>query len=260
VISELGRAVAIAALVGLAIGAKPGPPVPLAPPPPLATLPSIARVKVTDHGSAIAVVEEVNLPRGEWKGEALHFHVAFGSPGPRAIDARLVPVGDGALEAEDDEAGEALASERVPRRPANAHLLLGRDSMAGIVIHLRSDSLTKALARGNMAAIRIRTVVEATELDASGASSVVVRLGATRATPLTLGRIAIGAGPGVPATARAEARLCGADADPHPLAVGLVVNGVTTRGPAPGEPPIAPVLAVRHPSDDLCLRWWRAGK
>jgi hypothetical protein len=236
--------------LGTLADAKPAPAVAI---PPLPILPSVARVKVTSHGNAISVIEEVNLPRGDWKGETLHFHVAFGAPGPRAIDAHLVPVGDGALEPEDDSAGESLPTERVPRRPANAYALLGREVMAGIVVHVRPDALTKALARGNMAALRIRSVLDPTEPDASGASSVLVRLGASRSTPLTLGRIVAAAAPPAASLARVEAHLCGPDADPHPLAVGVV-----PKLPPSGEPPVAPVLAVRHASDDLCVRFWHA--
>ena len=232
--------------------AKAPPPAP--PPPPLAILPSIARVKVVSHGNAIAVVEDVNLPRGEWKGESLRFHIAFGAPGPRAVDAHLVGLGDGELEPADDELGEALAVERVPRRPSSAHPLLGRETMAGIVVSVPAASLVKALARGNMATLRIRSLADAIEPDASGASSVVVRLGASRGTPLTLGRITATAAAPAPPLVRAEAKLCGPDADPHPLAVGIV--------PRPAEVDrqgtIAPVLAVRRATDDLCVRLWHA--
>lgn len=231
--------------------AKPTPPA--APLAPLSILPSVARVKVTSHGKAMAVVEEVNLPRGEWKGEALHFHVAFGAPGPTAIDAHLVGVGDGSLEPEDDEAGEALTVDRVPRRPPTAHPLLGRDTMAGVVVHIRPESLTKAFARGNMASLRIRSLVDAMEPEGTGTSSVVVRLGASRGTPLTLGRVVATAAPPASPLTRVEARLCGPDADPHLLAVGMVPKVAHT-----GEPPIAPVLAVRHATDDLCVRLWHA--
>jgi hypothetical protein len=32
---------------------------------------------------------------------------------------------------------------------------------------------------------------------------------------------------------------------------------VTPRAPgAPGAPTLAPSMAVRHASDDLCIRWW----
>lgn len=229
----------------------PRPPAPAIPPVPLAMLPSIARVKVTHHGGrAFSIVHDINLPRGDWKGEALRFHVAFGAPGPRAIDAHLVPVADGAVEADEDEVGEVLATERVPRRPVNAHPLLGRETMAGIVVSIKTEQMLKALAKGSMASLRIRALVEATEPDTAGASSLVVRLGASRGTPLTLGRIALATAPSLPPLTKASASLCGPEADTHPLAV---------KPHDPSEPaPIAPVLAVRHATDDLCLRVWTA--
>ncbi|MBX3225485.1 MAG: hypothetical protein KF795_33575 [Labilithrix sp.] len=232
----------------------PAPPVKRAPPP-LAILPSVARVKITSHGKVLSVLEEVNLPRGEWKGEALRFHVAFGAPGPRAIDARLVALGDGELEPPDDDDGEALATERVHRRPEDAYALLGRETMAGIVVTLGADALARALSRGNMASLRIRSLVDTIE-DASGASTLVVRLGASRGTPLTLGRIvAASATPSRP-LARVEARLCGPDADPHPLAVAMIPR----PSDAERQTTIAPVLSVRHATDDLCVRLWHAAK
>lgn len=230
--------------------AKPTPARPTTPPKPyvpavtapLPVLPSIARVKVTAAAGTVSVIEEVNLPRGEWKGETLRFHVAFGAPGPRAIDAHLVAVGDGSLEPDDGEAGDALPTERVPRRPPSAYALLGKEAMAGIVVTVKPDAMTRALASGNMAALRIRSVADAT-VDASGATSAVIRLGSARGTPLTLGRIMTG-----PAS-RAEAELCGPEADAHPLAIAV-----------PGKPrqpdAIAPVLSTRHASDDLCVRVW----
>ncbi len=225
-------------------GAAPSPP----PLPPLPMLPSVGRVKVSVQGGTLVVVEEVTLPRGDWKSAPLDFHVAFGAPGaPRAIDAHLVPIADGALEADDAEAGEALAFDRVPRRPPTAHPLLGRDQMAGIVVHLRRDALAAAFAPGNMAALRIRTALELPELDPQGGRSVVVRLGASRGTPLTLGRIVVAS-----KVTRAEARLCGPEADPHPLALAPRA----AMAPDPVDRPVAPVLAVRHASDDLCVRFW----
>jgi hypothetical protein len=116
--------------------------------------------------------------------------------------------------------------------------------MAGIVVHLKKEALDRALGPGNMAALRIRTVLDFPEEDASGGRSVLVRLGASRGTPLTLGRIVVAAS-GL-ALAKADARLCGPDADAHPLAL----SGAARASDAP----IAPVLAVRHPTDDLCVR------
>lgn len=237
--------------------AKPAAPAtPLAP---LPMLPSIPRVKIDVLKSQLVVIEEVNLPRGEWKNEALDFYVAFGAPGaPRAIDARLVPVADGALEPDDDDAGEALVVDRVPHRPSSAHPLLGRDSMAGVVVHLKRESIAKALAPGNMAALRIRTALELPEEDSGGARGVVVRLGASRGTPLTLGRLTLATKAGAPGLARAEAHLCGSEADPTPLAIAILPRPSAAQAAQapPSPPPIAPVLAVRHPSDDLCIRFW----
>jgi hypothetical protein len=257
---RLVRAAGLTCGVALACGLGPAPRVARAAPPkrpphaeahptpplaPLPMLPSVARVKVVIQGAQIIVTEEVNLPRGDWHGESLDFYVAFGAPGaPRAVDAHLVPVADGSLEPEDATAGEALSTDRAPRRPATVHPLLGRDTMAGIVAHVPRESLERALAPGNMAALRLRTVLDVPEDDPQGGKSLVVRLGASRGTPLTLGRIVL-SGKGI---ARAEARLCGADADEHPLAIGMT--------PKPSGAAIAPVLAVRHATDDLCVRYW----
>jgi len=235
------------------------PAAPATPLAPLPMLPSIPRVKIDILKTQLVVVEEVNLPHGEWKNEALDFYVAFGAPGtPRAVDARLVAVADGALEPEDEDAGEALAVERVPHRPSSAYPLLGRDSMAGIVVHVKRDSMTKALAPGNMAALRVRTALDLPEEDSGGARGVVVRLGASRGTPLTLGRLTVSAKAGAPGPARAEAHLCGSEADPTPLAIAILPRPSSPQlAPAPpSPPPIAPVLAVRHASDDVCIRFW----
>lgn len=235
----------VAVVVALAKPAAPPPP-PLAP---LPMLPSVGKVKIAVQNGALVVAEDVTLPRGEWKNEALDFHVAFGAPGaPKAIDAHLVPIGDGSLEADDADPGEAVPFDRVPRRPPTAHPLLGRDQMAGIVVHLKRDALAKAFAPGNMAALRIRSALELPEIDPQGGRSVVVRLGASRGTPLTLGRVLVAA-----KVTRAEARLCGPEADPHPLAIAPR----TAAGGASADRPIAPVLAVRHASDDLCVRFWQ---
>ena len=93
--------------------------------------------------------------------------------------------------------------------------------------------------------------MDATE-DASGALETVVRLGASRGTPLTLGRLS--ATSSERPLERVEAKLCGPEADPHPLAIETIPKLATAnRGSA-----IAPVLSVRHASDDLCVRLWHA--
>lgn len=234
---------------------KPPPKKPAPPLPPLGMLPSVARVRVEVLPSDVLVVEDVNLPRGEYERGPLDFYVAFGAPGPpSAIDAHLIPVLDGAVEASDTTPGEKLATTRAPRRPSDAHALLGRDTMAGIVVHVPQASFARALSPGNMAALRLRTVVGRPDADAEGAHGLVVRLGASRGTPLTLGRVVVTHRPGAPAVVRAEARLCGPDAESRPLAVRILPH--RPRSPNDAEAPIAPVLAVRHVTDDLCLRLW----
>jgi hypothetical protein len=102
-----------------------------------------------------------------------------------------------------------------------------------------------------MATLRVRSLALAGE-DASGALSVVVRLGASRGTPLTLGRIVASASSS--SLTRAEASLCGPDADSHPLAI----ETTPRMAPSARQGWIAPVLSVRHATDDLCLRLWPA--
>lgn len=254
---RLALGVALATLATAAAGAPPRPHAP--PPPPLVPLPflpSIPRVRVELVKGQVVVVEEINLPRGEWKGEPLDFYVAFGAPGvPRAIDAQLVAVGDGSLEPEDSDAGEVLTLDRAPRRPPSAHPLLGRDTMAGVVVHVTREAFTRALVPGNMAALRVRSALDLPDEDASGARGVVVRLGASRGTPLTLGRITIAAKAGAVGPLRAEAHLCGPSAEDKPLALALLPRPATS---APASTSIAPVLAVRHTTDDLCVRFWSA--
>lgn len=257
-------AVALALLAPVTVAgaaSKSPPPPPLAP---LPMLPSVSRVRVEivrGQPQKLLVVEEVNLPRGDWKGEALDFYVAFGAPGaPRAVDVHLLKVADGSLEAEEEDVGEPVVTERAARRPHSAYPLLGRDSMAGIVMHLKKEALARAFAPGKMASIRVRTVLDLPEPDVDGARSVVVRLGSSRGTPLTLGRISTAASSngasGGASVVRAEARLCGPDAESRLLAVGISPKPASSSPPAPTESPIAPVLAVRHASDDLCVRVW----
>ncbi len=226
------------------------------PPAPLATLPSIARVTVVASAAQAIVATDVNLPRGELTddGEPLDFWVAFGAPGPpRALDAHLLSVADGELEAGDDAVGESLVFQESPRRPVRAHPLLGRETMAGVAVHVPRAVLARALLPGGMATLRIRSAIDSPPLDADGGRTLVVRLGASRGTPLTLGRLVVREKPGSPVVARAEARLCGPEADPHPLAVSprAAFADRTRRDTA-----IAPVLAVRRASDDLCVRYW----
>jgi hypothetical protein len=233
----------VLAAASFARASVPAPPPPLGP---LPFLPSVARVRVEPASERLLVVEEVLMPRGDWRGGDLDLYVAFGSPGvPHAFDARLVPVSDGALAPAEEDAGEPVAFDRAPRCPRDAHVLLGRAQMAGAVVHLREGAFRHALRPGGMAALRLRALLPLPAADASGAREVVVRLGANGNIPLTLGRLQMAG------AAAAAARLCGPEADPYPLSIALTPK--PAAAPPSGRAPVAPVLAVRHASDDLCV-------
>jgi len=220
---------------------------------PLPFLASVARVKVRVEKDSVVVTHVVTLPRGEWRSGDLDLYVAHGAPGaPLAIDVRLHHVPDGALEADDGDVGEPVAYDRAPRCPESAHPLLGRPRMAGIVAHVRDDRFRAATAAG-MAELRIRSLHPLPAEDEGHGREVRVRLGAPSGAPLTLGRVQISAAdPKAPLT-RAEARLCGPDAEARLLSI-----AVTPKPPSrPAEAPIAPVLSVRHASDDLCVSYWQ---
>ena len=216
-------------------------------------LPSIPRVKVEVLKAQLVVVEEVNLPRGEWKSEALDFYVAFGAPGaPRAIDARLARGRATARSSPRTEAGEPLVVDRAPASPGLGAPLIGRDSMAGVVVHVKRESLDP----------RVRAGQHGRASHPHGARSPgggQPRRARRRRPSRRLPRHATHARPPLahrrgrasPMPSRVEARLCGPDADPTPLAIVPAPHDAT----AP-TPPIAPVLAVRHASDDLCIRFW----
>jgi hypothetical protein len=243
------RAFTAVMVVVCAAAPKPSPP-----PPALPMLPSLARIRVEVGRDHVLVIHEVSLPRGEWRGGDLDLYVAYGAPGvPQAFDAHLVGVTDGALEPADAELGEALDVDRASKRPASAHVLLGRPQMAGAVVHVREAQFRRAIARSGMGALRLRSLLALPPEDAGGGREVVARLGMTGGTPLTLGRLQLVAKDGSPAITRVDAHLCGAEADPYPLAI--AVSPRPARA-APAHPlPLAPVLSVRHASDDLCVRF-----
>ncbi len=254
---------AIAMLAALGSVAYGKPPIILHPPP-LAVLPSIARVRLEVAVDHVVLVEEVDLPRGDWRAGDLSFFVAFGAPGtPDAFDAHLVPVADGALAPADTDVGDKLVVDPAPRRPAAAHDLLGSEEMAGVVVHVPEGALRHALAPGGMAALRFRSLLKLPAGNARTGQEMVVRLGRAQTTPLTLGRIEVVTIEDGPPVIRADAHLCGPSADPWPLAV--AIGPLPTGAPrAPlqsptAQAPIAPVLAVRHFDDDLCVRFWTLG-
>jgi hypothetical protein len=222
-------------------------------------LPSVARVRVEAARDRVVVVEELNLPRGEWRSGGLDPYVAFGAPGPPiAIDAHLVPTQPDSLETRQEDPGATLNVEPAVRRSANAQLLLGRPQMAGIVVHIRDSDLRRAYATSDLVALRLRSLLSPPAVDARGARDVVVRLGIVGDLPLTLSRVQVLSLEPRPWITRAQATLCGPEADERPLALTLIAKPAEgdTDDDAEGGAPIAPAMSVRHASDDLCVRWW----
>lgn len=252
-------AFALAATVpALSLAAPPAakpPPAPAGPPPKIPGLPSVARVRVEVGKERLVVIHDVNLPRGEWTSGDLALFVSFGGPGfPSAIDAHLHAVPDGDLSVADDAAGDTVPLERAPRRPPNAALLLGRPQMAGVVAKIKDAGFRRATQPSGMAVLRLRTVAPLPDRDAAGAREVLARLGVAGGAPLTLLRIEVASSDESTAIARAEARLCGPEADPYPLSVSVLPRDPAARGSAPPGL-VAPMFATRHASDDLCVRF-----
>jgi hypothetical protein len=241
-----------------AVKPTPAPVVPVyvRPAPPLPVLPRVGRVRVEAAIDRVVVVEDVILPKGDWQSGGFDLYVAFGSPGtPVAIDARLIAPSPGGLDARPEEAGDPVVLEHAARRTAGSQPLLGRPQMAGVVVHVKESQLRRAYAAGEVAILRLRSLLVAPAADATGARDVVVRLGAVDGQPLTLGRIQVGSLEAQPWITRAEASLCGPDASPFPLTTTLMGKVPGAARPPP-KTTIAPELAVRHASDDLCIRWW----
>jgi hypothetical protein len=231
-------------------------PVFVRPAPPLPMLPRVGRVRVEAAPDRVVVVEDVVLPKGDWESGGLDLYVAFGSPGtPIAIDARLIVPSPGGLDSRPEEAGDPVTLEHAARRTAGAQALLGRPQMAGVVARVKETQLRRAYASGEVAVLRLRSLLMAPAADATGARDVVVRLGAVAGLPLTLGRIQVGSLEAQPWITRAEASLCGPDAAAWPLTV-TVIGRVSGAAKVPARPTIAPEAAVRHANDDLCIRWW----
>ncbi len=233
------------------------PPVHVRPAPPLPLLPRVGRVRVEAAPDRVVVVEDVVLPKGDWESGGLDLYVAFGSPGtPIAIDARLIVPSPGGLDSRPEEAGDPVALDHASRRTPAEQPLLGRPQMAGVVVHVKEAQLRRAYAAGEAAVLRLRSLLMAPAPDATGARDVVVRVGAAGGLPLTLGRIQVGSLEARPWITRAEASLCGPEAATWPLSVTVVGNAPGAPKPSASRPTIAPEAAVRHASDDLCIRWW----
>jgi hypothetical protein len=218
-------------------------------------LPSVSRVRVEVARDRAVVIEEIALPRGDWRSGGLDLYVAFGSPGtPIAADARLVPVPEGQLESRLEDAGEPVTLETAIRHLPSSSLLLGPPNMAGMLLHVKDAALRAVYAKGDLAGLRIRSLLSAPAADDKGLHDVVVRLGIDGGLPLSLGKVQVVSVEPKPWITRAEASLCGPDADSQPLAI--TVQPKLDAPPLPPWATVAPSLATRHASDDLCVRWW----
>jgi hypothetical protein len=215
-------------------------------------LPSIALVRVEISRDRVVVIQEVHLPRGDWRAGGIDLHVAFGVPGPPlAVDVRLGAVSPGNFESRFEDEGEPVTVRPALHRQAGALALLGKPQMAGVAVRVTEAQLRRAFAANDVAALRIRSLVRSPAADESGGRDLVVRLGIVDGAPLTLVRIELAQKEPAPQIARAEALFCGPEANRLPLTVTVLPAGSHTRPVS-----IAPTLAVRHASDDLCIRWW----
>jgi hypothetical protein len=214
--------------------------------PPLPALPVVSRVRIDVAPGHVIITEDVRMARGDWSAGDLDLYVAFGAPGvPRAFDAHLLALREDAFFADANEQGEPVTAERQARRPARVRLLLGRESMAGVVVHLKERALRRAFAVSDAFILRLRSLV----LVEGPTRDVVIRLGTDGSAPIAIGAIEVAAD--AKTVSRAEARLCGPNADTYPLALGFVP---ARPAPVVYPRPIAPFLAARHDGDDLCVR------
>jgi hypothetical protein len=216
-------------------------------------LPSFGRVRVEAASDHLLVLQDIRLPRGEWHSGDIDFYVAFGAPGtPVAVDGRLLAASSDAS-VRLEEPGEPVHVEPAVRRNPPVDIVVGRPQMAGITLRVKESQLRRVYGTSDLAVLRLRSLLRPPAEDDEGARDVVVRLGAAEGLPMTLDQIQVASVEPGPAVVRAEAHLCGSDADPLPLSVELVPAPILR---ARGAPTVAPSLASRHASDDLCIRWW----
>lgn len=227
------------------------PPPPPKPAPPLPMLPSVGRVSLEIRNEAVVVTQDVNLPRGDYRSGPLSLYAAFGAPGlPNAVDAKLLTLEEGSLEAAVDAPSDKLEIELASRALVSMNVLLGSGAMAGIAIKIPEAVFLRHTAKDNMAVLRIRTLMPEPEEDAGGAREIVVRLGTVSGQPITLGRIDTDERVSISVL---SAEFCGKDAEKRPLSVGRLKKGAVTKQRDPLA--VAPVLSTRHASDDLCVKY-----
>jgi hypothetical protein len=231
---------------------RPGRPVrPERPSIPIPSLPHIAKVRVAVGHKELVVTHEITILKGDSPAGNLALYVAFGAPGaPRAFDARLVSLDEGHVPV---GTGEPLTVEHEPHRPATSQLLLGRPQMAGAVVRIPEGLFRVASARSGAVLLRLRSLHGLPAEEADGGREVVVRLGMGQ-EPLTLRRIEVAPLEAQVTVGRATGSLCGPDADSWPLSVAVVGKGWERA--SDGRAPLNTSLAIRRPTDDLCVRFW----
>jgi hypothetical protein len=219
-------------------------------------LPRVSSVRVDTAHDRVLVVEDITLPRGDWQAGAVDLFVAFGAPGtPIAFDARWIAA-PSETAAAPEGTGEAVTAEPRLRNATSAQVQVGPPHMAGMLVHIKEAQLQHVYAQGDAGTLRLRSLLAPPAASAEGARDIVVRLGSAEGMPLTLSRVEIRSVDPHARLTRAEASLCGPDADAWPLSVDLIANDGTTAKRRPSAATIPPELAVRHPGDDLCVRWW----
>lgn len=218
----------------------------------------ISKVEIVLRPEGALVVQDVTLARPPASRGSLSLYVAFGGPGaPRAVDAQIAALPEGVLELDSAANGTALAVTPRASQAAGDVTLLGRSSMAGFAVQLPERTFREATRASSFAVLRLRTLlaVPFREGESAGdrrAGEALVRLESPSAVPIALGRIVVRTEGGL-ALREAQASLCGPDASPFPLAV--AVRGAADLAPPPPATRIAPLLAVRHATDALCVRW-----
>ena len=219
-------------------------------PPPMPSLAVIAGVRIAIGGDGVVITEDVTFDRGSWSSGDLDFYVAFGAPGlPRAFDARVIAVPEGAFSAPLDATGEVVVSERATHKPDGALPLLGSVHMAGEVVRAREPALRRAFAFSGRITLRVRSLVAMPVADAAGTREVLVRLGTSGSEPLALQAVEVVAADPSIRLESASASLAGEGADPHPVLVSAP-PGTRREGAA-----LSPVLITRGAGDDLSVRW-----
>ncbi len=229
------------------------------PAPPLPMLPSLSRVRVEaarDHvtrrrGAPLSArrlgLRRVGSVRGVWvPGDPHRGRRALGpggGGGRRALGRR-------GGRSRGRRAGGAPHGERAAPHRAAADGGRRRSREGSASCGARTPRATSP--RCGCAACSIRPPPRPTECARSSSA-----WASPEGCPSRVGRVQVASLEPAPWIARAEATLCGPDAESRPLALALVPKAASPSAAArPADPPILPAMAVRHASDDLCVRWW----